>query len=171
MQVTSCCHHVNTVLWVTKDEWWEEIDTILGFQVRAWASYQIRIIASCACAGNTGNGFPCGLIQRSPLVSDLGMHHGTCVTHVPWCMSGSLTRGTGENVSGILGACASAILRIWQDGHGCSSHRPCLGQNYTESKVSWGQHETHGPCYLGKHDIIPSHSQSACDCPLTSHLQ
>ena len=23
-------------------------------------------------------------------VSDPGMHHGTCVTHVPWCMSGSL---------------------------------------------------------------------------------
>ena len=25
------------------------------------------------------------------------MHHGTCVTHMPWCMSGSLTRGGGEN--------------------------------------------------------------------------
>ena len=24
-------------------------------------------------------------------VSDLDMHHGTCVTHVPWCMTGSLT--------------------------------------------------------------------------------
>ena len=24
-------------------------------------------------------------------VSDPDMHHGTCVTHVPWCMSGSLT--------------------------------------------------------------------------------
>ena len=23
-------------------------------------------------------------------VSDLDMHHGTCVTHVPWCMPGSL---------------------------------------------------------------------------------
>ena len=23
--------------------------------------------------------------------SDPDMHHGTCVTHVPWCMSGSLT--------------------------------------------------------------------------------
>ena len=29
------------------------------------------------------------------------MHHGTCVTHVPWCMSGSLTCGDGENVPGI----------------------------------------------------------------------
>ena len=31
----------------------------------------------------------------------------TCVTHVPRCMSGSLTRGGGENVPGISGACAT----------------------------------------------------------------
>ena len=31
------------------------------------------------------------------------MHHGTCVTHVPWCMSGSLTDGGGENVPDIPG--------------------------------------------------------------------
>ena len=29
----------------------------------------------------------------SPRVSDPGMHHGTCVTHVPRCMPGSLTSG------------------------------------------------------------------------------
>ena len=28
-----------------------------------------------------------------------------CVTHMPWCKSGSLTRGGGENVPGIPGAC------------------------------------------------------------------
>ena len=28
-----------------------------------------------------------------PRVSDPDMHHGTCVTHVPWCMPGSLTSG------------------------------------------------------------------------------
>ena len=44
---------------------------------------------------------------RKPLVSDPDMHHGTCVTHVPWCMSWSLTRGGGENVPGIPGACAT----------------------------------------------------------------
>ena len=38
--------------------------------------------------------------------SDLGMHHGTCVTHVAWCMSGSLTCGSRENDPGIPGACA-----------------------------------------------------------------
>ena len=46
------------------------------------------------------------------------MHNGTCVTHVPWCMSGSLAYGDGENVPGIPGACAPAILRIWQEAHG-----------------------------------------------------
>ena len=51
--------------------------------------------------------FPRPRFQRKPLVSDPGMHHGTCVTHVPWSMSGSLTSGGGENVPGILGACAT----------------------------------------------------------------
>ena len=46
-------------------------------------------------------------LQRKPLVSDPGMHHDTCVTHMPWCMSGSLTRGDGENVLGIPSACAT----------------------------------------------------------------
>ena len=38
--------------------------------------------------------------QRKPLVNDPGMHHGTCVMRVPWCMSGSLTRGGEENIPG-----------------------------------------------------------------------
>ena len=70
-----------------------------SFPYAPWASYQIRIIAGCACAGNAGNVFPHCRLQRKPLVSDPDKHHGTCVTHVPWCMSGSLTRGGGENVS------------------------------------------------------------------------
>ena len=42
---------------------------------------------SCyACAGNVGNVFPAA-------VSDPGMHHGTCVMHVPWCTPGALTSG------------------------------------------------------------------------------
>ena len=45
-------------------------------------------------------------------VKDPDMHHGTCVTHVPWCMTGSLTSGFiwsrwRENVPGILGTCAT----------------------------------------------------------------
>ena len=83
-----------------------------------WASCQIRKNTGCACAGNAGNVFPRRQFQRKLLYSDPGMHHGTCVTHVPWCMSGSLTCGDGENVPGIPGACATAILRIWQEAHG-----------------------------------------------------
>ena len=30
---------------------------------------------------------------KPPRVSDPDMHHGTCVTHVSWCMSGSLISG------------------------------------------------------------------------------
>ena len=60
-----------------------------------WPSCQIR------------KHFPRHRLQRKPLDSDPGMHHGTCVTHVPWCMSGSLNRGGGENVPGIPGACVT----------------------------------------------------------------
>ena len=50
--------------------------------------------------------FPRHRIQRKPPVSDPGMHYGTCVTRVPWCMWGSLTHHGGENVPGIPDACA-----------------------------------------------------------------
>ena len=79
----------------------------LTLRLPQWASCQIRKIAGCACAGNAGNVFPRHRLKRKLLVSDPGMHHGTCVTHVPWCMSGSLTRGGGENVPGIPSACAT----------------------------------------------------------------
>ena len=51
--------------------------------------------------------FPHHRLQRKPLISDPGMHHDTCVTHVPWCMPGSLIHGGGENVPGIPGACTT----------------------------------------------------------------
>ena len=117
-----------------------------------WASYQIRKVAGYACAGNAGNVFPTRRLQRKPLVSDPGMHHGTCVTHVPWCMSGSLTCGGGENVPGIPSACAPAILRIWQEAHGKTIEssflrnvitHPCLNVNKVWSKTlvrTWINH-------------------------------
>ena len=87
---------------------------------RQWASYQIRKIAGCACpgnagcSGNAGNVFPA--LQRKPVVSDPGMYNGTCVTRVPLCMSGSLTRGGGENVPGIPSACATRKFTYLQAG-------------------------------------------------------
>ena len=94
-------------------DWCRTCETLITQFADSWASYQICKIAGCACAGNAGNVFPRRRFQRKPLVSDPGMHHGTCVTHVPWCMPGSLTCGDGENVPGIPGACAPAILCIW----------------------------------------------------------
>ena len=73
-------------------------------------------VLSVTCFG-IKNVFPTRRLQRKPLVSDTDMHHGTCVTHVPWCLSGSLTCDGGENVPGIPGACAPTILRIWQEAH------------------------------------------------------
>ena len=99
------------------------LDWPSSVKILPWASYQIRKIAGCACAGNAGNVFPCRRIQRKPRVSDPGMHHGTCVKHVPWCMSGLLTRGGEENVPGIPGACATAIWRIWQEAHKLGVYR------------------------------------------------
>ena len=52
---------------------------------RQRASYQIRKLAGCACAGNAGNPFPATAGLRS--------RHASRVTHVPWCMPRSLTGG------------------------------------------------------------------------------
>ena len=126
MSVKSCQISGNQAVWSTACSGWHKSHqscVLLAFLagnpqvMTSWASYQIRKIAGCACAGNAGNVFPRRRFQRKPIVSDPGMHHGTCVTHVPWCMSGSLTCGDGENVPGIPGACAPAILRIWQEAH------------------------------------------------------
>ena len=52
-----------------------------------WASCQIRKIAGAHAPGMPGTFSP------SLQVSDPDMHHGTYVTHVPWCMPGSLHSG------------------------------------------------------------------------------
>ena len=76
-------------------------------KVSAWASCQIRKVAGAHAPGMPGTFSP------SPQVSDPDMHHGTWVTHVPWCMPGSPTSGflwnrrRGGNVPGIPGACAT----------------------------------------------------------------
>ena len=62
------------------------------------------------------------MLHRKPLISNHGTHHGTCVTHVPWCMSGSLIRGGRENIPDIPGACATRNFTYlargpWYDDH------------------------------------------------------
>ena len=78
-----------------------------------WASCQIRKIAGAHALGMPGTFSP------SPQVSDPDMHHGTCVTHVPWCMPGSLTssflwnRRRGKTFPAFPAHAQPAILRIW----------------------------------------------------------
>ena len=53
-----------------------------------------------------------GTLSPPPQFSDPDMHQGTCVTHVPWCMSWSLASvflrsRWRKNVPGIPGACAT----------------------------------------------------------------
>ena len=87
--------------------WKESLYWNSALVIWVWTSYQIRKIVGCACAGNARTVFPHHRLQRKPLVSDPNKHHGTSVTHVPWCMLGLLTRRGRENVPGIPGACAT----------------------------------------------------------------
>ena len=90
------------MLWLTKES-----------TMCPWASCQIRKIAGAHAPGMPGTFSP------SPQVSDPDMHHGTCVTHVPWCMPGSLTIGffwnrrRGKTFPAFPAHAQPAILRIW----------------------------------------------------------
>ena len=82
------------------------------FQISlSWASYQIRKISGMFPRHQLHTKPP-RTAPGKPLVSDGGMHHGTCVTHMPWCISGSLTRRGRETVPGIPGACTNPIFDV-----------------------------------------------------------
>ena len=110
----------------------------------AWASYQIRKISGCACAVNAGNVFPRHRFQRKPLVIDPDMHHGTCVKHVPWCMSGSITNDGGENVPSIPGACATRNFAY-------------LVRGPWSQRLSWNSY-----CWNRRHHLIMDSSHCRC---------
>ena len=99
-----------TIMWI-----W--ILTTCAWRFAPWASCQIRKIAGAHAPGMPGTFSP------SPQVSDPDMHHGTCMTHVPWCMPGSLTSGLywnrrrGETFPAFPAHAQLAILRIWQEAH------------------------------------------------------
>ena len=56
-------------------------------------------------------------LQKKLLVSDPGMHHGTCVTRVQRCISGWLTRGGVKTFPAFAAHTQPAILLIWQEAH------------------------------------------------------
>ena len=83
-----------------------------------------------------GERFPRHRLQMKPLVSDPGMHHGTCVTHVPWCMSGSLARVGGKTFPVVPAQVQPAHLRIWQEAYvkNCSFR---LRRPHLRSRLRW----------------------------------
>ena len=78
------------------------------------------------------------LLQRKLLVSDPGMHHGTCVTYVPWCMLEFLTRCGEDNVPAIPGACANCNFANLV-------RSPFLNARWTlfKGRIIWGTTEIH----------------------------
>ena len=84
----------------------------------SWASCQIRKLAGAHAPGMPGT------YSSLPRVSDPDLHHGTCVTHVPWCMPGSLTSGFlwsrrwGKTFPAFPTHAQYAILCIWWEAHG-----------------------------------------------------
>ena len=73
----------------------------------SWASCHIRNIAGLRMLQECRDSFLC-----HHRLSDRDIHHGTCMTPVPWCRPGLLTggfpwRGGWENISGIPSACAT----------------------------------------------------------------
>ena len=81
----------------------------IGLAFGHWPLTRIRKILRCACAGSTLNVFS--------------------VTYVPWCMSGSLTPGGGENVPGIPGARTTRNITYLVRGPS-DRHCSCVNHHY-----------------------------------------
>ena len=112
----------------TTDVWWFSRDSIVSRNHSAHCGQVIHgplakhvNLRVAHAPGNPGTFSP------PPRVRNPYMHHSTCVTHVSWCMAGSLTSGfLGSrwrgNVLGIPSACTTRKLRIWVDAHVCVSN-------------------------------------------------
>ena len=84
------------------------------FTVTGWIQVQVKYITILQDMGKIdhgpltryvqlriahASGMP-GTLSPPSRVSDPDTHHRTCVTHVPWCMPGSLTRFPLKSVAG-----------------------------------------------------------------------
>ena len=120
--------------------------------------------------------FPRHRLQRKPLISDPGMHHGTCVTHVPWCMPGPIIHGGGENVLGIPGTCTTRNFTYLARGlwltlvqvMACSLAAPSFYLNHWCHLAMWATRGIFLVKFIYKQ--IGYHSkQCICICHLQNH--
>ena len=113
-----------------------------------WASCQIHKIAGAHAPGMPGTFSP-------PLhVSDPDMHHGTCVTHVPWCMPDALKSAVGENVPGIPGACATRNFTYLVRGPWNAAQFTVQCRKYIQVEITMGKHCTPFTEIVRKHTIM-----------------
>ena len=89
-----------------------------------------------------------GTFSLPSQVRDPDMHHGTCVTHVPSCMMGSLSIevGSGENVPGIPGACATRNFTYLVRG-------PLWNEQSVMTSSPEHKHARHGPMCEDRHFV------------------
>ena len=83
-----------------------------------------------------------------PRISDPDMHHSTCMTHVPWCLPGSLTNGFlwsrwRENVPDIPGACATRNFTYLVRGRLCDSVAQVARQDEQGLIWTWNRFVTY----------------------------
>ena len=111
-KIVADCRHGNLRCHLWRQSWHHDDArfSVVSFPVTPWprqgalTRYPRLLVARAPGMPGTFSPPP---TSKKTLVSDPGIHHGTCATHLPWCMSGSLTRGVGENVPGIPGAWAT----------------------------------------------------------------
>ena len=113
-----------------------------------------------------------GMFSPPPWFSDPDMHNSKCVTHVPWCMPGSLIGGflwnwRGERFPTFPVHAQPAILRydmiwymIWYDMIWCYAMMLCYDVLYICHDVLWDAMVWYGVqcygmlCYAMRYDMI-----------------
>ena len=88
--------------------------------------------------------FPRHRLQRESLVDDPDMHHGMCVTPMPWCVSGLLTRG--ENVPGIPDALATRNSTYLARGPLLEDTLHPLSRLFIHKALHWSPSVHHSTC-------------------------
>ena len=103
--------------------------------------------------------------QRSRHASRHVRHARAVMTHVPWCMSESLTRGGGENIPGIPGACASRNCRYLERGPWCANcgqaHNLARADDRNKDSVTYSTSDTLGPFTVVYRSCLASQSSNS----------
>ena len=97
------------------------IPLIINPWIRQWASYQIRKIAVCACAGNAGNVF-----LATNFKGNRWLAIPACITARASCTCRDACRDrqaavAGKSFPAFPAHEQPAILRIWQEAHGLTT--------------------------------------------------